>query len=357
MASISKRRGATGVRWLAQVRCSPYKPVSRMFVDRPAAVAWAEALEASLRSARRAGGVRGDAGRLTVRQLVDEYRVDPSFAGLRSSPDRLDQLLWFVARIGNERVVDLGVIRLRQLRSELVASRSPATANRYLAAMRACWNWGILAGLVPGDRGWPRRLMLREGGPRQRFLSVEELRRLLLVAYAIDVRLWGVVQLAVLTGLRQGELLRLRVGDLDLARRSLVVLVSKTDRPRAVHLPGPALSVAQVLVGDRPAGAPLLALEDGSPWRPGQLVHAWKRARAAAGLGGFRFHDLRHTAASWLAQNGASLVEVGAVLGHRSPAVTARYAHLVAGRAVTGHAELGELVEAALGVPAGKPEG
>jgi site-specific recombinase XerD len=58
--------------------------------------------------------------------------------------------------------------------------------------------------------------------------------------------------------------------------------------------------------------------------------------RAAAGLVDFRWHDLRHSCASFLAQNGASLVEIGSVLGHSSPSVTAKYAHMVAGRPITG---------------------
>jgi site-specific recombinase XerD len=64
--------------------------------------------------------------------------------------------------------------------------------------------------------------------------------------------------------------------------------------------------------------------------------------RPAAGLKDFRWHDLRHSCASFLAASGASLVEIGSVLGHRSPSVTARYAHLVAGKPVTGHAKLDE---------------
>ena len=68
-----------------------------------------------------------------------------------------------------------------------------------------------------------------------------------------------------------------------------------------------------------------------------QLETGWRRVRTLAGISDFRWHDLRHTAASFLAQSGASLLEIGAVLGHRSPSVTARYAHMVQGAPVTGH--------------------
>jgi integrase len=53
----------------------------------------------------------------------------------------------------------------------------------------------------------------------------------------------------------------------------------------------------------------------------------WEKARAAAGLEGFRFHDLRHTAASWLAMEGATVAELAAILGHRTLLMVKRYAH------------------------------
>jgi integrase len=76
------------------------------------------------------------------------------------------------------------------------------------------------------------------------------------------------------------------------------------------------------------------------PWQT--LDHQWRKVRAAAALDNFRWHDLRHTAASYLAQSGASLLEVGNVLGHRSAGVTMRYAHLVAGQALPAHAGLNQ---------------
>jgi integrase len=76
--------------------------------------------------------------------------------------------------------------------------------------------------------------------------------------------------------------------------------------------------------------------EQGAATNKFYLNFRWKKVRTAAGLVDFRWHDLRHSCASFLAQNGASLVEIGAVLGHSSPSITAKYAHLIAGKAVTG---------------------
>jgi site-specific recombinase XerD len=70
------------------------------------------------------------------------------------------------------------------------------------------------------------------------------------------------------------------------------------------------------------------------------LVYHWRETRAAAGLRDFHWHDLRHCCASFLAQNGATLLEIGHVLGHRDLATTLRYSHLVQSKPVTGHAGL-----------------
>ena len=62
--------------------------------------------------------------------------------------------------------------------------------------------------------------------------------------------------------------------------------------------------------------------------KPYIFYKPWKRAVIDAELKDFRFHDLRHTTASYLAQNGATLLEIADVLGHKQIEVTKRYAHL-----------------------------
>lgn len=81
---------------------------------------------------------------------------------------------------------------------------------------------------------------------------------------------------------------------------------------------------------------------NGEPADKSFLTFDWNKVRTAADLVDFKWHDLRHSCASYLAQAGASLVEIGSVLGHSSPSITAKYAHLVAGRPVTGADKLAE---------------
>jgi integrase len=100
---------------------------------------------------------------------------------------------------------------------------------------------------------------------------------------------------------------------------------------------------------------PVLTENDGSRLEVSALVSRWRDIRDAAGIEDFKWHDLRHTTASLLAQNGASLPEIAHQLGHKSTVVTTRYTHLLKGRAVTGHAELDEKMRTALDAATKKP--
>jgi integrase len=126
----------------------------------------------------------------------------------------------------------------------------------------------------------------------------------------------------------------------DLARGAIRLEHTKNRERRALPLAGPALELMKARrAAHAKAGAEALVFPAAPPPpRPGSrapkgpkpvdLRYAWRRALAAAGVSDFRFHDLRHSAASYLAMNGASLAEIAAVLGHKTLAMVKRYAHL-----------------------------
>lgn len=142
-----------------------------------------------------------------------------------------------------------------------------------------------------------------------------------------------------------GELLRLEWKDLDLDKGTLTVHISKNTKRRLVHLNAPAIAALKNLrrsgvVGPRWVFVKEQGKEAGQQADKFYLSFRWQHVRKAAGLRDFRWHDLRHSCASYLAQNGASLLEIGSMLGHSSPAITAKYAHMVAGAPVTGSDKL-----------------
>lgn len=145
--------------------------------------------------------------------------------------------------------------------------------------------------------------------PRERFLTLAEVDRLANAFESPAAR--DYMLLAAYTGIRRGHLLRLTRHDVQ-GRYLRLDRTSKTRTLQLVPLHPKVQAIAERLplgIGNR------------------QLEEAWKAAREAAGID-CRWHDLRHTCASWLVQSGVPLHTVAEILGHSSTAVTRRYAHL-----------------------------
>jgi integrase len=350
MPSYNKRTNGDGSKAvLAWVRIRPFKPVSKSFPTQVAAKAWAEALEDELRMQRKHGQARKDLTSLTIKGLIDEFLADPETLQLKYLPDLEALLAWWVNHCGGEKVLGFGTVKLREARELLRNGRAPGTVNRYLSALRSCWNWGRAAQFVPAEKVWPTRLLLTEPRERVRFLNDAELAAVLAAAQAHATWMYAAVIVSLATGLRQGELLRLEWNDIDFEGKTLVVHISKNTKRRLVHLPSPAVDALKMLRRNGIIGRKLVFVDgNGEPADKSFLTFHWKKVRTAAGLIDFKWHDLRHSCASFLAQNGASLVEIGSVLGHSSPSITAKYAHLVAGKPVTGSAALAEKLSAKL---------
>jgi integrase len=341
MATIRKRKTATGkISYLAQVRIKPFKPTSKTFSTQADAKAWSKKLEQDLRNQKKQGDVSHDLTRFTVNQLIDEFLADPDTKKLRYHDTLSILLAWWVNHCGKTRILELNVTKLREARKKLQKGRTPATVNRYLSALRSCWNWGRAAGLVPQEKRWPTRLLLKEDNERRRYLSDKELTRLLEAA-AHSPTMNAAIVLSVACGLRQGELLNLKWQDIDLDGQRLRIMQTKTDKPRTVYVPASAVDALRALKRESLVSTKAVFLGQGDePLNRGTIRIRWLPIRDAAGLRDFRWHDLRHSCASFLAQNGATLLEIGAVLGHRSTSATRRYAHLVEGAPVTAHAAL-----------------
>jgi integrase len=347
--SMQCRRMKDGTRYFtATVRVNPYPSASRTFSARKDALEWARANEKELKRQAEDRRVRCDITRMTVAQLATEFLADPQTQTLASYRRYSDYLAWWSARCGSERVLEFGVVQIREAREAFrkAARRGPAAVNRCLGALRSAWNWGRAAGLVPQDRRWPDRMQLTEPQGRVRFLTDEELAAVLKAAGDHSPVMHGAIVVSIGCGIRKGELLRLRWADIDLERQQLRIVKAKNTkadgetRSRSVYMPALVVNELQDLLRAPTVGQHVICDEAGQGATEDWLDHRWRAIREAAGLQDFRWHDLRHSCASLLAQHGASLLEIGHVLGHKSPATTMRYAHLVDAKPVTGHAGL-----------------
>lgn len=188
---------------------------------------------------------------------------------------------------------------------------SAAAINRYLSILRRVGNLALRWGWT--EKALGKRIELLPGElQRHEYLTVEQVRAL---AREAGGEAGDAILFAALTGLRRGELLRLTP---EMIQGDVILLDARTKsgRPRVIPMPQEAARIARKRL----------------PWalREIDLRYAFEAARGAVGLPGVRFHDLRHTYASWLVQSGAGMTHVRDLLGHSSLAVTSRYSHLAA---------------------------
>jgi integrase len=201
------------------------------------------------------------------------------------------------------------------------------TTNRVLILLRYIFNlarkWKI-----PGVRENPTfGLSTAPDVQRDRFLTPEETQRLIASINVDENKVAAqAIMLLLLTGGRRNEITHAKWDYVDWEKRTLLVPISKTGRPRSIALNGQALALLRSI-------API----PGNPYifpspvtgRPSASLHfPWTRIRERALLDDVRLHDLRHSFASFLVNQGVSLYVVQGLLGHTQPRTTQRYAHL-----------------------------
>ena len=338
MADIRPRVGRSGrTTYQVRVRISGSKTQTKTFKKLTEARAWAAKRENAVRE-----GVdfpERRSRRRTLGELIAKYESEvlPGF-GRKEQKERRGKLRLWVAELGAERpVVDIRTAEISEARTRIAEGwhreglehrpLSPSTQNRYLRVLshvfaKACkeWEW-------TRDNPVSRLRARQEPRGRVRFLSIDEQKRLLAACQeSSEPRLYPLAVLGLGTGARQGELLALRWRDIDLGQRRVIVQETKNGERRTLALAGPALEVLRELSRVRRIGTDLVFV--GSRGKHSFPEKAWKQALRDTKLQDFRFHDLRHTFASYLAMSGATLAELAEALGHKTLAMVKRYAHL-----------------------------
>ena len=136
-----------------------------------------------------------------------------------------------------------------------------------------------------------------------------------------------IVLFAIYTGMRRNEIRSLRWPQVDLERQAISLLVTKNKEKRTVPINDMVLALLRGKVETRKNSGYVFPSQSGTMIEGHNLSRAYRMAREKAGLNDVRFHDLRHTAGSRMVQAGVDLYSVSLILGHKSLAVTKRYAH------------------------------
>ncbi|MEO6687862.1 MAG: site-specific integrase [Dokdonella sp.] len=331
MATIERRIGTSGkTTWRVRVRKLAGPALTKSFRKKSDAEEWARGIEHKIDVGDHVPNA--EARKRTLADAIDRYLTItlPRSKHRKSADEQTRLLAWWRAELGTRSLVSITAATIAEARDKLSANLNRAgkpvtgaTVNRYVTSLSA-----VLT-VTLKEYGWIQRnparnvTRLADSKGRERFLSGPERTKLLEACDASSFSMLGaIVRLALATGARKGELMNLQWSGVDLDRRSARFLDTKNGDARTVPLAASAVTALESMhLSIPPEGAVI-------PYSVTTLDKAWQVARELAGLGDVRFHDLRHSAASYLAMSGASLMDIAAILGHKTLAMVKRYSHL-----------------------------
>ncbi len=351
MATITERTAQDGTKsFKAEVRLKGYPAQRATFKRLTDAKKWVQNTESAIREGRHFK--TSEAKKHSLGEAIDRYTVD--IAPTKFKPNelriRLPILNWWKSQIGYCLLSDLSVKDFAACRDTLAsqggnrgAPLAAATIKRHFLSishvLKIChleWHWleqnpmkdGIIELPTP-----PRGIV--------RFLDDEELARLTIACKnSLNNLLYPAFIVSVSTGMRQAESMNLywrepvtppsctAWGVVNLSDNCIILHQTKNGNRRRVPLAGTALLELQKLAKVQRLDTRLVFPSPTHPHKPIDLKRAWATALKKADVVNFRWHDLRHTAASYLAQDGATLIDIAAILGHSTLDMVRRYSHL-----------------------------
>lgn len=334
MAYIEERTDSKGQkRYRAQIKLKGFPAQNATFERKTDAREWAKRTESAMKEGRHFKTM--ESKKHTVGEMIDRYKKNVLPTKGSHQPNQKIQLEYWKKRIGTYTLADCTPALIAQCRDELLEEktrlgekRSPATVNRYLAALSHCFT------IAMKEWGWvddnPLRKVTKPKEPRGRirFLSDDERLRLLKACKeSPNTLLYPIVVIALSTGARLGEILSLTWNQIDLKRGTITFFETKNNQIRVVPLVEHAADVVRDMNKIRRIDTDLL-FPGQDTQKPIDIRHPWEVALKKAKIENYRFHDNRHSAASYLAMSGATLAEIAEILGHKTLQMVKRYAHL-----------------------------
>jgi len=336
MATIETRTNADGTTsHRVKVRIKGFPVQTATFERKSDAKEWAKQTEIAIKSGKYFK--TAEAKKHTVGEMIERYLEYVERRSAKRHGSVKLYLDWWADELGEYMLSEISKTLIAEKRDKLLSTegrnverRSPATVNRYMTALSHAFTIAINEWEWLEDHPMRKLAKLPEPRGRVRFLNDDERKRLLTACQ--DIRgaenLYLLVVLALSTGARHGELISLRWDQVDFKRKVIVLHDTKNKERRVLPLAHHALELVVKHHEERDASVDIVFPAPRNPDAIWASRAAWLAALKKAKIENFRFHDLRHSAASYLAMNGASLAEIAEVLGHKTLAMVKRYSHL-----------------------------
>jgi len=324
MATIQKLTNKNNTTYRVLIRKKGLKAISKTFSTKRQASQFALQVESDAKIQQSLGGVSNT---VTFKKASNSYLSD-RYPGVKPPRSHEGRIEYWDKLFGGKLMIDITKFDIINGLRLLPDKLSNTTINKYKAAASVVFNYACREFDLPENPSNHIRSLTEPRGI-VRFLSDKERSALFKACRASQwSKLHLLVLMAITTGARKSELLNLTFNDIDFDKRTAYVQTSKNGQPRVLPLIDEVIiELGKCLHQD----ASIIFNSELKPDRPMCFTKLWKKALEQANIQDFRFHDLRHTTASYLAQSGASLLEIAEVLGHKQIQVTKRYAHLCIG--------------------------
>jgi len=335
MATIITRKSKKTARtsYRVKIRMKGNPPETATFERLTDAKNWASNTEAAMREGRYFKTAKSQ--KHTVSEVIDRYKNEYLKRHPKREADIEQKLDWWKKQLGYCTLADISkslIIEKRDLLASIPKkngeARTPATVNRFMTALSHAFTIAIKEWEWMEDHPMRKISKLKEPRGRVRYLSDDERNRLLdACQQSRSPHLYLIVVIALSTGARQGEILGLKWQDVDRERRVITLHHTKNGERRVLPISNHVLPLLQAHYEARSKHSDYV-FPSPRHNRPLNVRIAWESVITKAKIEDFRFHDLRHSAASYLAMGGATTSEIAEVLGHKTLAMVKRYSHL-----------------------------
>jgi len=282
-------------------------------------------------------------GTITLKEFFDTTYLKWAKENKRSWGDDVYRIRALMQVFGNKRLCDITPFAIesykrKRLKTPIVyktksgevtssKERSPGVVNRELTLLSAIFRVAIRRKQAATNPCHEVEMLKGEKN-RKRYMTYEEEERLMAVLIGDRAHLYDMVKLATYSGIRQGELFKLTVNDIDTVKLEMILRETKNGEPRNVPLNSITEEIIlRLLQKAKAENNKYLFTNPETGKKYVSLLRSWATACRLAQIDDLHFHDLRHTFGTRAIENGATLPEVKEVMGHKSITTTEGYVH------------------------------